>query len=191
MNVILDLLGSAFIGGIILLMVLQMNLFMSSSSYSSDNELQMQQNAKTLADILNNDFRKIGYNNSGTAILTAEKERIKFVGDLQSPGSIGNGTVDTVEYFIEDSTFAAGTSNPRDKILARVLNNADTLAGPSLGLVKLQFSYLDSVNVPTTDLSKIKYIKTEFWIEPYEHVNNFENDTVFTYWEFKIYPRNI
>ncbi len=194
MNTIMDILGSTIIGGMLLLLVLKLNVFMSESSYSSDTELRLQQNTKTLAEIMNSDFRKIGYRFDHTAILTAQKERFKFVGDLQRPGQAGFGIADTVEYFLQDSTYASGTTNLYDKILVRVLNNADTLDGPSLGLVKLQFSYLDSLSTPTSILSKIKYIKTEMWVQPEEARSNFITgikDSVFTYWEFTIYPRNI
>jgi hypothetical protein len=194
MNTMLDILGSTIIGGMLLLLVFKLNLFMSESGYSSDKELRLMQNTKTLAEIMNSDFRKIGYNYEPTAIITAQTDRFKFVGDLEAPGQAGNGVVDTVEYFLEDSTHVPGTTNLKDKILVRVLNNADTISGPSLGLVKLQFSYLDSVSTPTVDLSKIRYIKTEMWVEPEESVNNFvtgNNDSTFTYWEFTIYPRNI
>jgi hypothetical protein len=194
MNILFDLLGSSFIGGMILLMVLQMNLFMSNGRSYSDQELQMQQNAKTQADIINFDFRKIGYEHSGISILNAEKEKIKFVGELERPGEPGYGTLDTVEYFVKDSSYSAGTSNPRDIILVRVLNDKDSISGPSLGLVKLNFSYLDSLCTPTADLSKIKFIKTELWIEPTETVYNYisgQKDSTFIYWEFTIHPRNI
>jgi hypothetical protein len=194
MNILIDLLGSTLIGGILLLIILQMNLFMSNASFSSDNELRMQQNAKTLAEIMNYDFRKIGYKFDDTAMLTAQKKNIKFVGDLQAPGEAGFGTMDTVEYLVLDSTFAAGTSNPRDIVLVRVLNSTDSITGPSLGLVDINFSYLDSLSSPTANLSKIKYIKAELWVEPMEPANNFitgKKDSVFTYWEFTIHPRNI
>jgi hypothetical protein len=194
MSTLLDILGSTFIGGMLLLLIIKLNLFMSDARYTSDNELIMQQNAKTYAEILDNDFRKIGYQVSGTAILTADTTRFKFIGDLQRPGQVGFGTVDTVEYFTEDSTHATGTSNPNDIVLVRVLNNVDTLAGPSLGLVKINFSYLDSLSNPTAVLSQIRYIKAELWVEPTESVNNFvtgNKDPDFTYWEFTIYPRNI
>lgn len=194
MTAILDILGSTLIGGIILLIVLKLNLFMSNASYISDNELIIQQNAKTLAEIINHDFRKIGYMYNEVALLTAEKERIKFIGDLQRPGVTGHGVVDTVEYFVLDSSYASGTSNLRDIVLVRVLNDQDSITGPSLGLVKLQFSYLDSLSSPTAVLSNIKYIKTELWVEPTESVNNFitgKKDSIFTYWEFTIHPRNI
>jgi hypothetical protein len=194
MPLLLDLIGSALIGGILILQLLNMSLFMQNASYNSDNELKMQQNAKTLAEILNYDFRKIGYNFDSTAVLVADQKRIKFVGDLEKPGDSGNGVVDTVEYFVLDSTHATSTSNPRDIILIRVLNNKDSIAGPTLGLVNVKFSYLDSVYTPTASLPKIKYIKTELWVEPTEVSGDYltgKQDTTFTYWEFTIHPRNI
>jgi hypothetical protein len=194
MSTLLDVISSTFIAGIILLLVIKMNLFVSNASFASDNELKMQQNAKTLAEILNYDFRKIGYKYDGVSILIAENERFKFVGDLQRPGETGYGSIDTVEYFIRDSSYSLGTANQNDIILVRVLNSTDSITGASLGLVKLNFTYLDSISTPTTDLSLIKYIKAEIWVEPSEPINNFitgQNDSVFTYWEFTINPRNI
>ena len=191
MGILIDILGSTLIGGILLFLMLNMNLFMSSAGYNSDNELRMQQNAKTIAEIINNDFRKIGYKQTGTAILNAESKRFKFVGDLERPGNPGYGIIDTLEYFIQDSSI---TNNSDNIILMRVLNNQDSIGGPSLGLFKLNFSYLDSLSSPTNDLTKIRYIKTEFWVKPVDQVNDFvtgKKDSVFTYWEFTIYPRNI
>ena len=194
MSTIIDIMGSTFIAGLLLLLILKLNLFMSNASYASDNELKMQQNAKTFAEILNHDFRKVGYKHDGLSIITAKKDQFKFVGDLERPGESGYGIIDTVEYFIQDSSYSPGTLNPNDIILVRVVNNKDSITGSSLGLVKLNFSYLDSLSIPTNILSKIKYIKTELWVEPTEPVNNFitgKQDSVFTYWEFTIYPRNI
>jgi hypothetical protein len=194
MNVLIDILGSSFIGGLLLLIILKMNLFMTNASYYSDNELRIQQNAKTLAEIINYDFRKIGYKFDNTAMLEAENQKIKFVGDLHKPGDAGFGVIDTIEYFILGPSYSTQTTNPKDIVLVRVLNNKDSITGPSLGLVDLKFTYMDSLSNVTADLSKIKYIKTELWVEPIEPVNNFitgNKDSVFTYWEFTIHPRNI
>ncbi len=191
MHTIIDIVGASFVAGMVLFLMINLNLFTSQISFSSDNELTMQQNAKTLAEIMNYDFRKIGYNFDGTAILIAEEKRIKFVAGLAATNPAGIGTVDTVEYFVADSV---GTLNSDEKVLIRVLNNKNPMAGPSLGLVKLQFSYEDSIGNPTTNLNKIKYIRTELWVKPVNRANNFvtgNKDSVFTYWEFKIYPRNI
>jgi hypothetical protein len=195
MAILLDLFGSTFIAGMLLLLVVKLNLFATNSNYYSDNELKLQQNAKTLAEIINHDLRKIGYNHNGTAIITASPKNIKFFADMDAPGTFGNGTVDVVEYVLGDSTQASGTSNTRDKVLYRIINNTDSLGGPSLGLVDLRFSYLNSQGIPTASLDSIRYVKAEFWVEPYEPVTNMvtgkQDSTVFTYWELTINPRNI
>ncbi|GMU94988.1 hypothetical protein [Ignavibacterium album] len=194
MSVLLDIFGSTFIGGMILLLIIKLNLYSASVSYNSDNELKLQQNAKTIAEILNYDLRKIGYNHTGTAILVADSTRIKFYADINAPGTAGHGVVDVVEYVVLDSTHATGTSNSRDAVVTRIVNNTDSIAGPSLGLVKLRFSYFNSAGVKTTVLDSIKYVKAEFWVEPTEKIPNILTgtpDSTFTYWEMTINPRNI
>jgi hypothetical protein len=195
MNTLLDIFGSIFVAAMLMLMIVKLNIFASNANYYSDNELRLQQNAKTLAEVINSDFRKIGYNYDSTAIIIAQPKHIKFYADMNAPGTTGYGTMDVVEYFLGDSTEVTSTPNLRDKVLYRVINDVDTLGGPTLGLVDLQFSYLNSQGIVTASLDSIKYVKAEFWIEPYDPVNNFitgnQDSTVFTYWELTINPRNI
>ena len=170
--------------------MLKLNLFVNSSSITSDNELKLQQNAKTLAEMINYDFRKIGYQHTGTAFVIADSNRIKFYSDLDR-----NNTVDTLEYYTSDTTVATGTENPRDIVLFRKYNGVP-MGGPTLGLTKIKFSYLDEFNVATTVLANIRYIKVELWVESIirEMESNFVNPNhpyLFTYWEMKINPRNI
>ena len=194
MNVLIDLIGSSFIGGILLLLILKLNLYSQNTGISSDSELRIQQNAKTLAEIINYDLRKVGYNYNNTAIITADSNKIKFYADMNEPGTTGYGTVDVVEYFLSSPSKAASTTNPKDVVLTRVLNGSDTLSGPSLGLVKLVFSYFDKGLAATTLPDSIKFIKTEFWVESLDPIEvNFGTQTgyPFTYWEMTINPRNI
>jgi hypothetical protein len=195
MYIILDIMGSSLVASILFLLIVKLNIYSSNANYYSDNELRMQQNAKTLAEIINYDLRKIGYNYDGTAIITAEEKRIKFYADMNAPGTAGHGVIDVVEYYLGDSTEVTGTPNPRDKILYRIVNDTDTIGGPSLGLVELRFSYLDSRGIITTFADSIKYVKAEFWVEPYDPVNDFitgqKDASLFTYWELTINPRNI
>jgi len=188
MNVLLDILGSSFVGGMVLLLILKLNMYGSNQRFSSDSELQLQQNAKTQAEVLNYDLRKIGYGCDSTAIAVAEEERITFYADMDR-----NGTIDIVTYYL-DKRPTPGTTNPDDIVLCRVVNS-DTLSGPSLGLVKLKFSYTDSRGTPTDLLWNIKYVKVELWVETLEPVESlFTKPThpyPFTYWEMTISPRNI
>ena len=177
------------------MIILKLNLYSSNVSYYSDNELRLQQNVKTLAEVINYDLRKIGYKYEGTAIETAEPHRIRFYADLEAPGTVGHGVMDFVEYYLGDSTEASGTLNQRDKILYRIVNHTDTSGGPTLGLVDLKFSYLDGQGLQTAFKDSIKYVKAEFWVEPYEFVSDFitnkPDSTQFTYWELTINPRNL
>ena len=195
MNFLLDLMGSSLIAGILFLLIFKMNVYTSSTNYYSDNELKLQQNAKTLAEIINHDLRKIGYKYNGTAIEIAQPTRIRFHADMDAPGTFGHGVMDLVEFNLGDSLEALGTANQRDKVLYRIINNTDTLGGPTLGLVDLKFSYLDSHGLQTAFLDSIKYVKAEFWVEPYEYVNDYgtgqPDSSQFTYWELTINPRNI
>ena len=182
MNVILDLMGSTIIGGLIISMMINFNVFQSNASFSSDSELQLQQNAKTLAEILNYDLRKVGYGCSSAAIVVADSEKFSFYSDIDK-----NGTVDQITYTISDTSNASTTTNPEDVILYRIVNN-DTSKGPSLGLTKLKFSYLDGLGSETTTFSDIKYIHAEMWIKSIEPV---QGEYIFTYWEMTINPRNL
>lgn len=195
MHFLLDLMGSTLIAGIVFLLIFKLNLYSSSANFYSDNELRLQQNVKTLAEVMNHDLRKIGYKYDGTAIVTAEPSRLQFYADMNAPGTYGHGTMDFVEYYLGDSTQASSTANQRDKVLYRILNYTDTLGGPTLGLVDFKFSYLDSRGVVTTYLDSIRYVKAEFWVEPYEYISNYltgqPDSSQFTYWELTINPRNL
>ena len=182
MGMLLDLMGSTIIGGLLTIMLLNFSLFQSNTSFSSDSELQMQQNAKTLAEILNYDLRKIGYQYDNTAFIEADSERISFYSDIDR-----NGSVDIVTYMLSDTSEASATTNPSDVVLYRIINS-DTSKGPSLGLVKLKFSYLTGNGSETTTLSEIQYVKAELWIETIESVNG---EYPFTYWEITTNPRNL
>ena len=153
----------------------------------------MHQNAKTLAEILSYDLRKIGYNYTGTSIITADSNRLKYYADLQPPNVSGHGIIDIVEYRV----VPVNSGKPNDFTnykLVRIINNLDTLAGGTLGITKFRFSYFNAMGIETKALDSIKYIKAEFWIHPTIKFNNpfiSPKDSTFTYWEMTINPRNI
>lgn len=182
MNTILDILGSVVIGGIVFFLLLNFSVFQSSTSSSSDANLQIQQNAKTLAEMLSYDLRKIGYKTSANPLITAQSKKISFRADIDR-----NGTEDIVTYLITDSSKADMTEKSNDILLMRIINE-DSSSGPTLGLIDAEFSFFDSVYVITSDLAKIKYIKAELWIESNYPV---DNKYPFTYWEMTINPRNL
>jgi hypothetical protein len=187
MNVILDLLGASVIGAIVILVIINLNIYSSNVKVSSDSELQLQQSAKTLAEIVSYDLRKIGFRKNGTAMITAQPQKISFYSDIDS-----NGVVDVVTYQLSDSLLMDKTSNPKDKILYRIVNN-DTSKGPSLGLVNLNFNYFKNNGIKTTVLDSIKYINAELWVESPQLVKDAKGKYryLFTYWELTVNPRSL
>ena len=182
MSLILDIVGSVIVAGILLLMMINANIYQTSTRFASDSELQLQQNAKTLSDIVGYDLRKIGYEFDGNPFIEADSEWVSFYADMDRDGS-----TDKVIYLLSDPYMASATPNPNDRVLLRIVNG-DTSAGPSLGLTKIKLSYYDKVGTPTLVSSDIKYVKAELWIESIEPVND---KFLFTYWELTISPRNL
>ncbi len=182
MDTILDILGASLIGGIVLLVVLNLNVYSSETKFKSDSGLRLQQNAKTIADILNYDIRKVGFNYHGMPIKTATQNKFTFYSDIYRTGAI-----DTVTLTTSDSTIVTSTPNPHDKILYMIING-DTSKGPSLGLTSLKFYYLNSIEKPTTILDSVKFIKATIWVES---PNKVDTSYAKTYWEVTINPRNI
>ncbi len=194
MSILLDIFGSVVIAGMLFMLIIKLNLFSSQTSYASDSELKLIQNTKTLAEIIDYDFRKVGYRVSGNAIEIAEEKKFKFKADINF-----DNNPNTIEYTVSTSEKVKGTENPDDIILYRIVDD-DTSGGPSLGLVNIKFSYLDSAltpilsPVPPINLTKIRYIKTEMWIEGADKINDaFSDNSAYskTYWEFTINPRNL
>jgi hypothetical protein len=182
MNTIFDILGATIIGGIIFFIILNLNIYSTQIKYTSNTNLKIQGDAETLASIIDYDLRKIGYKYKGTAITTAQSNKLSFYSDIDS-----SGTISSVTLTISDSTKVAYTANPHDKILYQIINN-DTSAGPSLGLTNLKFTYMNALGSQTTVRDSIKYIKAEIWLESPDQIDsNYEK----TYWEITVNPRNI
>ena len=196
MSVLLDILGSTFIGGMLLLLMLKLNLYATNTSYYSDSELKLQQSAKTLAEILNYDLRKVGFNHdksTGSPFITVNDTVIEFKADVNP--KFGDGTTETIMYYLSEPEII---NEQEFRVLKRSINGTEDIGGPSLGLVKLSFTYLDSISQtmanPQSNLEEIKYVRTELWVEPDIQFNNFVTgvrDSIFTYWEFTINPRNL
>lgn len=182
MNQILDIMGSVIIAGLVMLMLMKFNIFSNQAKFESDSELKLNLNAKTLADIINYDLRKIGYKKAGTKFIEILPKKVKFYSDIDS-----NGTMNTVTYSLGDSTLMTATQNPRDKVLIIDIDGVKS-TGPSLGLVDLRFTYKNGKGVVTPYLDSVKYIQAEIWVETPEPV---DDQYLFTYWEMTINPRNL
>ncbi len=124
-STILDIVGSVFIGGIILLILARLNSSVNENTMDTSRDLTVQQNMTNTVEILQYDFRKIGYcadwkniPNPSAAILEADTSRISFLTDINR-----DSVVDKIIYYLGPLSELASTPNPRDRFLYRVVNN--------------------------------------------------------------------
>lgn len=168
-SVILDILGSMIIGGILLLTLFRMNDNATKNTYNFSGELGVQQNLVTSVEVLEYDFRKIGYCEDPAklprpeedAILYADTSDIKFLTDLLvtpygSTNPAGDGILDTMEYRLGPTSELSGTPNPNDRLLYRIVNN-ETPRSVNLGITKFRVRYFrDSLTATgSTTLAEI------------------------------------
>jgi hypothetical protein len=189
MQMVYDIIGSMIIGGMILVMVLGFNANIMEGAGMQTFRTTVQGNMTTLTNILEYDFRKMGYSVAtpqDSAIVYADTSRITIRGDFDD-----NGTIENITYTFNPTTPAGGT-NPRTRLLTRAISG---MAAQSInvGLTKFRLTYYDATgamfagNVVATP-SKIRSIKVTLNIESREP---YDKNYAGVYWERTIKPSNL
>jgi hypothetical protein len=146
-------------------------------------ELTAQGNMSEWTQIIQYDFRKIGYRvpNPAGAIQTCDSVSISFLADIDN-----NGILDSVSYVLTNPDHMPGTQNPRDRALYRTVSGQ--ASGGSLGLTDFRLRYFDAAGNPTFTPSAIKAIEVSLQVE-----SSFPLDTTYvqTNWRRLIYPLNL
>lgn len=169
-SVIMDILGSTIIGGILLMNLFEINGTAIENNYTGSGELTAQQNLAVTVQVLETDFRKIGYCADWQqipvptlAILAADSNSIKFLTDIDS-----DGNVDTMHYYLGPTSELTSTPNPRDRILYRVVNN-ETPYGVNLGVTQFSLTFFDVlgnlINFPITVPGEIYTMQIDITVE--------------------------
>jgi hypothetical protein len=175
---LIDIIGSMIIGGILMTIAWRLSDAATEKTYNNTGELIIQQDLLLIAQMVEFDFRKIGYVNSwnpvmdprtgsafqsNQAIVSADSSGLKFYTDL-----LYDGTLDSVQYYLGPTSECSGTPNPRDRILYRV-ENAEFPAPSNLGVTQFKLTYYD-VNgdilpSPVIDPNRIQNIEINITVE--------------------------
>jgi type II secretory pathway component PulJ len=175
-QVMIDLIGSIVVFGWLLLMTLRVNTANNENMQTLNGDLLVQENLVAVTQLLEYDFRKIGFckepNNlpdPTKAIVLADTSRIKFLTDVDNGGG-PDGVVDSVYYYLGPTSELSQTPNPRDRYLYRVVNAA-TPKGANLGITSFTMKYFDRNGVPiptpvgATELQKIQTVQITLSVE--------------------------
>lgn len=200
-STIFDIITSTVIGGMMLLIALRLNAQAIETNAIYQDNLNLQQGLVALVDIVEYDFRKIGYckdfmkiNPPNTAIVSADSNSIKFLTDIPSgPNDIGDGVVDTISYFL--GTAVVNPNNLRERLLYRVVNGQAT-TGWSLGVTQFALRYYDalgdSIAFPVPDPKLIYTLEVNLSLESPAPLTAIQyHDSSAAQEDFKVYWKQI
>jgi hypothetical protein len=157
---ILDIIGSFLVGGILLLMGLSLNASSNEVRAVYSGNYNLQANLTTLVEMLQTDFRKIGYcrvwQNMKDPIRIAQANRIRFRADLNN-----SGNVDSVTYSTGPTSGLSDTPNPNDFYIYRRVNNGDSTR-MNFGTTQFGLQYRDAddnlLSFPITNPRLVYYM---------------------------------
>ena len=182
MNSYLTLIGSLVIGGMFLLGVLGFQNEVQGHSYNHLNETIAQQYAMDATELLERDFRRIGYEAKDESFALVDTSSIIFYADIDN-----DTVVDTISYSLSDLAAASSTPNPVDRLLYRSVNN-NAAVNIASGVTDFKLKYFDGNGNETNVISEIKSVETTIEIAstvPYD-----DTYPVF-HWRKKITPPNL
>jgi hypothetical protein len=190
MAYLLDILGSVIIAGMVVMILLTININTSTSSSALLFTTIEQRKITAATELIQYDFYKIGYLIPGEKIAIADSNEIKFYSDIDNDTEI-----DSVHYYLGNTTDLTYTSNPNDKPLYRQRNWQDSLLA-EIPVVDFNLSYYDSIgnsldyssltNSAGRDL--IKSIKIKITVESDEM---YADEYRTSEWKKKISPKNL
>jgi hypothetical protein len=185
----LDIVGSFVIGGIVILILANLNF--SISAAASDNLYSgiVQRGLTSATDLIEFDFYKIGYRSSGNKIEIADSNEIKFYSDIDN-----DGVSDKMHYFVGDPKSFTETSNPNDFLLTRMKNKEKPAA--SIPVVDFKLTYYDSLGQKIdyallssqSERDKIKTLRIRMQCESDGMIDDHYEAVE---WEKTIKPKNI
>jgi len=182
MSAWLDVVGSFVVGGIVILILANLNFSISAAASENLYSGIVQRGLTSATDLIEYDFYKIGYRSSGDKIEIADSNEIKFNCDIDN-----DGISDELYYFVGDAKSFTETSNPNDFLLTREKNKEKLVA--SIPVVDFKLTYYDSLGQKIdyallssqSERDKIKCESADMIEDHYEAVE----------WEKIIKPKNI
>jgi len=176
-STLIDILGSTIVGGMLLMILWRLDDAATQNSFNYGGEVIVQKNLVEVVQLLEYDFRKIGYCKDWTqipdpsqSIISADSTSIKFLTDTNN-----NGTVDTLRYYLGPASDLTMTPNPRDRMLYRVENH-NTPAGANLGVTEFKLTYYNALGTlmsfPISNPGQIATMQIDLKIESTAAYNN-------------------
>ena len=198
-STLIDLMGSTIIGGLLLLILLNLNDAAVENNFVYGGEAIAQANLVEVVRLVEHDFRKIGYcrdwekiPDPSKSVLMATQNSIKFLTDDDNDGNL-----DTIFYQLGSESELEITPNPNDKMLYRIRNNEDPI-GANLGVTQFDLFYYDAMgnelSFPITIPSAIYTMQINIKVEDvygYDRANSDEQYSSAFWRQVRLASRNL
>lgn len=176
------LLASTIIGGMVLLWFNGFRNDLQQDSYLNLLEDLSYNNLEEVSSVVEFDFGRMGLGINDPRIVTVlNADSTDFTFQLDANG---DGALETIRYYLSDTSAAAYTLNPRDRILYRV-DNGGTPEKLSSGLTDFKITYYNDAGAPTTTLSDMRSFGVRIVME---NEIIYDNQTPILAWESRISP---
>ncbi len=193
-STLLDIIGSMVVFGMLLLIVLQVNDSGTANSFTYTFDLLVQENLVAVVDLVEYDFRRLGYCADPTkipdpskSIIAADSTSITFLTDVND-----DGVLDTMKYYTGPTSELASTPNPNDRFLYRVVNN-ETPIGTNLGVTAFNLLYFnaqgDTIHFPISVPGEIYTMQISITVE---NIASYDTTYSTAFWrQVRLVSRNL
>jgi hypothetical protein len=167
---------------------------MIENNFIYGNDRNLQRALAETAVVIEEDLRKMGYcadpfklTENMSRVISADTSYLSFYTDLDNDGNL-----DSIAYFISGTNSLSGTTNPRDRILYRQINN-DAPFMVNSNIVQFKLIYFDAMGIelpsPVSSPSRISHLEISFKVEDPEA---YDEEYSQAYWQqVRLTSRNL
>jgi hypothetical protein len=147
MAALIDMVGSIILGAALLIIILNANDNATENHYVYNGNTLVQEMLISTSQFVEGEFRNMGLGviPGQKTILSADTNSIAFLTDLNRDGI----TIDTISYFLGDTTELASTQNNRDMYLHRIVNHGANTKVGVVTVFKLRYITRSGEVLPT------------------------------------------
>jgi hypothetical protein len=147
MAALIDMVGSIILGAALLIIILNANDNATENHYVYNGNTLVQEMLISTSQFVEGEFRNMGLGviPGQKTILSADTNSIAFLTDLNRDGI----TIDTISYFLGDTTELASTQNNKDMYLHRIVNHGANTKVGVVTVFKLRYISRNGEVLPT------------------------------------------
>lgn len=174
----MGLITSFVVGGMMLLAMVALSSRISENAGNTSLDLMAKSNVSTITEIVQADFRRIGFGVPGTAITDMDSTSITFQSTFNTDSTI------TVRWHYDVTDSVPNTDNPDDHPLYRIIDGESS--DISLVITDFNLTYLDADGDETAVPADVRSIRVRITCaSPVDYAGYFG----IGYWEGVITPR--